>query len=122
MSHQKQKKARIATVEAVEDEEEAEEETPDTFVVVTETYPTTYGANQGISYDRGRMIALTRVDVTQDFNTYEEALEYGKQLRDNSEVFTDYEYCANNGEGGDRDNNPPWDSAEMINFDNDEEV
>jgi hypothetical protein len=86
--------------------------------VVTETYPTTYGANRGTTYDRGRMIALTNVEVTQDFDTHEEALDHGIQLRDASCWFTDYEYR----EGMDNDNNPPWDSAEMKNYDNDEEV
>ena len=132
MSQQKQKKARTeAEVAVEEDDDDSEEEEVDTYVVVTETYPTTYGANQGTTYDRGRMIALTRVDVTQDFNTREEALEHGKQLRDASEFFTDYCCTTTNnnhtsGEEedtvGDRDNHPPWDSAEMKNFDNDEEV
>jgi hypothetical protein len=117
----KPKKAKTeATTVAVEEavEEEEEEEYIDTYVVVTETYPTTYGANRGTTYDRGRMIARTVVDVTQDFDTYEEALDHGIQLRDDSEWFTDYE-CR---EGIDKDNNPPWDSAEMKNYDNDEEV
>jgi hypothetical protein len=112
----KQKKAK--TEETVVEEEEVEEEYIDTYVVVTETYPTTYGANRGTTYDRGRMIALTNVEVTQDFDTHEEALDHGIQLRDASCWFTDYEYR----EGMDNDNNPPWDSAEMKNYDNDEEV
>ena len=112
----KQKKAKTEAV--VEEEEEAEEEYIDTYVVVTETYPTTYGANRGTTYDRGRMIALTKVEVTQDFMTRDEALDHGIQLRDASCWFTDYEYR----EGIDNDQNPPWDSAKMKNYDNDEEV
>jgi hypothetical protein len=118
----KQKKAKTedtVVVEAVEEEEEDEEEYIDTYVVVTETYPTTYGANRGTTYDRGRMIALTNVDVTQDFDTHEEALDHGIKLRDDSCWFTDHEYS----DVVKYDNNPPcWDSAKMKNYDNDEEV
>jgi hypothetical protein len=118
----KQKKANTedaVAVEAVEEEdEEDEEEFIDTYVVVTETYPTTYGANRGTTYDRGLMIALTKFEVTQDFDTHQEALEHGIKLRDASCWFTDYEYR----EGIDNDNNPPWDSAQMKNYDNDQEV
>jgi hypothetical protein len=116
----KQKKAKsedTVVVEAVEEEDE--EEYIDTYVVVTETYPTTYGANRGTTYDRGRMIALTNVDVTQDFNTREEALDHGIKLRDDSEWFTDHE-CSDVVK---YENDPPcWDSAKMKNYDNDEEV
>jgi hypothetical protein len=112
----KAKKAKIEEPAAAEEVEE--EDYIDTYVVVTETYPTTYGANQGSTYDRGQMIALTKVEVTQDFDTYEQALDHGIKLRDDSCVFTDYE-CR---EGDDNDNNPPWDSAAMKNYDNDEEV
>ena len=116
----KQKKARKEAPEETVASEGEEEEFLDTYVVVTETYPTTYGANRGTTYDRGQLIALTKVEVTQDYDTYEDALEHGEGLRDASRWFTDYEY--RDGGGEDRDNSPPWDSAELKNYGNDQEV
>mmetsp|Transcript_30299 Transcript_30299/g.50076 ORF Transcript_30299/g.50076 Transcript_30299/m.50076 type:complete len:183 (+) Transcript_30299:87-635(+) len=114
--------------EAGEQEEEDEEDDINTtYVVVTETYPTTYGKNRGTTYDRGQMIALTKVEVTKDYDTYEDAVEQGKVMRDAaSRWFHDYEYRdgANNNADGEEtnDHNPPWDSAELKNYDNDEEM
>jgi hypothetical protein len=106
-------------VAPVEEEDEEEDDLNTTYVVVTETYPTTYGANRGKKYNRGEMIKLTKVEVTKDYDTYEAAFEHGKELRDASRWFTDYEYREGAGEN---DDNPPWDSAKLKNEDNDEEV
>lgn len=110
----------VAAAPAIEEEDYEEDDLNTTYVVVTETYPTTYGANRGKRYNYGQMIKLTKVEVTNDYDTYEAALEHAKEVRGASRWFTDYEY--REGAGENTDDSPPWDSAKLKNDENNEEV
>jgi hypothetical protein len=109
------------------------------FVVVTTTYPTTYGCNRGRSWCRAELIARSDVEVSSEtYETYEEAVQAALYVRERSEWFEDYEarigddYRDNDYDTDSSDeeeeerrhssNAPlPWDSAQMENYDNDEE-
>jgi len=89
----------------------------DDYVIVTETYPTSYGCNRGRNWNRAEMICRTDVDVsTEKYSNYNEAVTKAREIRDNSEWFTDYEPPA-----GD-DDLPPFNSRDLRNYDNDEEI
>lgn len=65
------------------------------------------------------MICRSDVDISSEkFDTYDEAVEAAREMRDNNDWFTDYEPE----DDGEEDDDPPYDSAVMQNWDNDEEV
>eukprot|EP00986_Skeletonema_menzelii_P005035 scaffold1778_cov135-Skeletonema_menzelii.AAC.4 len=89
----------------------------DLYVIVKTTYPTTYGCYRGQSWSKSEMICRSDVDISSEkYDSYEEAVDAAREMRDNSEWFTDYE------PEDDEEDLPPYDSAVMENWDNDEEV
>ena len=86
------------------------------YLVVKTTYPTTYGCNTGLSWSRADFIAQSTTKVVARRSTYEKAVKSARQARNSSEHFFCYEV------EDEDDDLPPFDSADMQNYDNDEEV
>lgn len=59
------------------------------YVVVTTTYPTTYGCNRGTSWTPAEMIARSDVSATSSFATRNEAIEEARRIRNTSCYFQD---------------------------------
>ena len=87
------------------------------YLVVKTTYPTTYGCNRGLSWSRADLISRSNTEVVGTYPSFAQAVEAARQARDSSEWFTDYEI-----EHETEDDLPPFDSAIMENYDNDDEV
>lgn len=93
-----------------------ENDDEDKFVVVTTTYPTSYGCYRGRSWSRAELIRHSEVEISEEsYNTHEEAADAALNARNQNYLFDDYEDIVGN-------DDPPFDSAEMENYDNDEEV
>ena len=87
----------------------------DQYVIVTETYPTNYGCNRGRNWNRAEMICRTDIDISTDkYGSYDEAVQKAREIRDKSVWYEDYEPVG--------DDLPPFNSAELKNWDNDEEI
>jgi hypothetical protein len=112
------KKEYETTMMQVEKSSEGKEEASgNQYVVVTTTFPTW---DRGRSWSRAEMIAHSEVGISKKkFETYDKAVKYAKKRRDNSEWFDGYD---DDEEDDDDDDLPPWNSADLENYDNDEEV
>ena len=87
----------------------------DPFVVVTETYPTNYGCNRGRNWSRAEMICRTDIDISSEkYSSYDKAVKKAREIRDNSDWYQDYEPKG--------DDLPPFNSADLRNYDCDEEI
>ena len=79
------------------------------YVVVTTSYPTTYGCNRGITWTRAEQIARTSREVSAGpYATREEAVRAARGVRNRSNYFADAcepdpEDCSDAGEGNDED-------------------
>lgn len=75
------------------------------FVVVTKTYPTTYGCYRGKDWDEAELICRTDVQVSdKSYDSYEKAVKAARKIRKSHCEFDD----------GDWDEDElPWDSADM---------
>lgn len=109
------------------------------YVVVTTTYPTTYGCHRGMRWNKAELIVRSDRDVSPEtYESYDEALEQARVTRNNSEWFQDH--CQRGPPDSDDDDSdeddydddegaymftntdqPPYDSADIQNYDNDEE-
>ena len=89
----------------------------DPYVIVTETYPTNYGCNREEEIGIGlKWYAEQNVDISSEqYDSHDAAVKAARKARDRSDWFCDYEHP-------DEDDLPPYDSAEMENWDNDEEI
>jgi hypothetical protein len=96
-------------------------------VVVVTTYPTTYGANEGVERTEAEFLRGSDIDVYgpdtkngdpsepgSGFQNYDAAVAFAREMLDKESVFTDHHYT--------EDDEPPFDSADFENYDNDEEV
>ena len=86
------------------------------FVVVTTTYPSTYGCHRGQNQNLSELHALHQTDIqisNETYSSYELAVQAAREERDRSGWF---DWVEDNGE------DPPYSSAEQQNYDNDEEV
>jgi hypothetical protein len=119
-NQQQNEESQPATVpeDALVAEDKKEEEEPvatmSKFVVVTTTYPSTYGCNYGQDWNEVDHILRSDVEVTAPVDSYEKALKIATKIRNRSGWFDDHPY--------DEEDEPPWDSSIMENYDNDEEV
>jgi hypothetical protein len=96
------------------------------YVVVVTTYPTTYGANEGVERTEKRFLQESEIDVHgpdknvdpsepgAGFQEYKAAVAFARGVLDNECTFTDHDYT--------EEDEPPFDSADLENYDNDEEV
>ena len=113
----------VSTVERLDDAARAaarsvSEKASGPYVVVETTYPTTYGCYRGRSWSRAEMICRSQVDTHGPFKNQKSAQRKARDVLDSTCHFEDWESV-------DEDlfaSGPPWDSAEMGNYDNDEEV
>jgi hypothetical protein len=96
-------------------------------VVVVTTYPTTYGANEGEEWTEAEFLQRSDIDVYgpdnknadpsepgSGFLNYKHALTFARELLEKECLFTDHYYT--------EDDEPPFDSADLENYDNDEEM
>ena len=109
------------------------------WIVVETAYPTNYGCNRGRNWSRAAMIV--RSDRSRSDGTYpsrDEAVKAARAKRNRNDFFTDAcapdpndsDYDSEDYEGSDdsyeyqfsNTDEPPWDSADLQNWDNDEEV
>ena len=66
-------------------------EDDDRFVVVTTTYPSTYGCYRGQSWSKADMICNSHVEVSEKkYASYESAGERARRIRYDNNSFTDY--------------------------------
>ena len=86
----------------------------DEWLVVETQYPTEYGCYRGRRWSRLDLIQRSDVTVHGPFLTRAEAIDEARE-RASSE-------CRFEGEDLDALGDPPWDSADLENWDNDEEV
>lgn len=92
----------------------------DPYVVVETTSPTNYGCHSGHNWTRVQLMLNTEVKVhDQKFQTYDEAVEHAKRVRNYSCWFEGYDEM---GDYDEEEDLPPYNSAVMENYDNDEEV
>jgi Rad3-related DNA helicase len=96
------------------------------YVVVVTTYPTTYGANEGVERTEKRFLQESNIDVYgpnknvdpsepgAGFQEYKAAVAFAREILDNECAFTDHDFT--------EEDEPPFDSADFENYDNDEEV
>jgi hypothetical protein len=97
------------------------------YLVVVTTYPTTYGANSGVERTEREFLMQSDVDTygpdgcqndpdkpVSSFKEYKDAVACAREILNNECYFTDHGYPA--------DAEPPFDSADFKNYDNDEEV
>lgn len=85
----------------------------DKFVIVTRTYPTSYGCHRGREWNEAELICRTEVEVSDEsYDTYQQAVKAAREIREGLCEFDDGEWDAE----------PPWDSADLENYDNDEET
>ncbi len=82
------------------------------------TYPTTYGCYRGRTWSRAELICQSDVSTHGPFADYAAALREAKRVRSYECRFEDFESIDEDM----FDEEPPWDSAELGNYDNDEEV
>jgi len=93
-----------------------EAQTPaDEWLVIETTYHSSYGCYRGRRWSRAERICQDLVRVVGPFETREAAVEAAGGVRDSNEMFDDDEAGRYAGE-------PPWDSADASNYDNDDEV
>ena len=106
----------------------------DTYVVVTTTYPTTYGCNRGKSWTQAELIARSDISATGSYKTRDEAIQAARRIRNRSCYFEDacepdpdeydsedLEEMEDNDYRFTNSDEPPYDSADLENWDNDEE-
>lgn len=94
------------------------------YVIVLTTYPTTYGENSYLTQNRQQFYRACDYEIrgpngstdydSKGFDEYADALQLARQVRDENEWFTDHNFK--------EDDDAPFDSADMNNTDNDEEV
>jgi len=87
------------------------------YVVVTTTYPSTYGCHRGMKWSRADMIRRSDVELSdQMYNTFDEAADAALEKRNDNCSFECYDECVDDAD------ELPFRSAAMGNYDNDEEV
>jgi hypothetical protein len=97
------------------------------YVVVVTTYPTTYGCNSGERWTDAEFIRGSDIDVygsdgkcedpdEPGFNEYKDAVVFAREMLDEECAFGDHSSIYN------EDAEPPFDSADFENYDNDSEV
>jgi hypothetical protein len=99
----------------------------DDYVVVVTTYPTTYGANDGMEWTPLELLQNSDSDVYgpdaknmgpdepgSSFKEYKDAVAFALKMVEETCVFDDHGYT--------KDDKPPYDPADLENYDNDEEV
>ena len=91
------------------------QKTEDEWLVIETTYHSTYGCYRGRRWSRAERICQDMVRKIGPFATREAAIEAAVGARKYNESFCDDESGAFDGE-------PPWNSAALENYDNDDEV
>jgi hypothetical protein len=98
------------------------------YVVVVNTYPTTYGANEGVERTEAEILRGSDIDVYgpdnkrnadpsepgSSFQDYAAAVAFARGMLEKECTFDDHNYT--------EEDEPPFDSADFENYDNDEEV
>jgi len=100
-----------AAPEAASDEEAS---TTIWWVVAQKTYPTTYGCHTGQKLSELDVLRQTKQEEIGVYETKQEAIECAKRTRDESCWFEDHPF--------EDHQDPPYCSAIMENYDNDEEI
>ena len=105
------------------------------YVVVTTDYPTTYGCNRGVSWSRADLIVRSNRERSDEtYSSREDAVKAARKKRNRSEWFMDE--CEPDDDDDDDDDDrsrgynfqftnsdqPPYDSADLQNWDNDSEI
>jgi hypothetical protein len=109
--------------------DEASDDVGNEYVVVVTIYPTTYGCYSGMNWTEKELLERSEYDVYgpdgkhdskkggepgAGFTEFEDAVEFARERVDREDTFTENIYT-------ERDE-PPFDSADCHNYDNDEET